>query len=94
MDTPALWALCELGDLPKMTSSGVLWCGKGKEKSIRLHKEKVALRVQKLDFMGHQLTAQGLKPDPGKVEAILKLETPKTKEDIEKLSGTVKWQSR
>ena len=62
-----------------------------KEKSIRLNKEKVALRVQQLDFMGHQLTAQGLKPDPKKVEAILKLETPKTKEDIERLNGTVNY---
>ena len=52
-----------------------------KEKSIWLNKEKVALRVQQLDFMGHQLTAQGLKPDLSKVVAILKLETPNTKED-------------
>ena len=62
-----------------------------KEKSIWLNKEKVVLRVQQLDFMGHQLTAQGLKPDPNKVEAILKLETPKTKEDIERLNGTVNY---
>ena len=33
--------------------------------------------------MGHQLIAQGLKPDPSKVEAILKLESSKTKVDIE-----------
>ena len=65
-----------------------------KEKSIRLNKEKVALRVQQLDFMGHQLTAQGLKPDISKVEAILKLETPKTKEDIERLIGTANYLSK
>ena len=61
------------------------------EKSIRLNKEKVTLRVKQLDFMGHQLTAEGLKPDPSKVEAILKLQTPKTKEDIERLNGTVNY---
>ena len=44
--------------------------------------EKVVLTVEQLNFMGHQLTAQDLKPDPSKVEAILKLDTPKTKEDI------------
>ena len=37
------------------------------------------MTMQQLDFMGHQLTAQGLKPDPSKVEAILKLESSKTK---------------
>ena len=54
-----------------------------KEKSTRLNQEKVVLTVQQLDFMGHQLIAQGLKPDPSKVEAILKLESSKTKVDIE-----------
>ena len=47
--------------------------------------------MQQLDFMGHQLTLQGFKPNPSKVEAILKLETPKTKEDIERLNGTVNY---
>ena len=61
------------------------------EKSIRLNKEKMVLRVQQVDFMGHCLTAQGLKPDPSKVEAILKMESPKTKEDIERLNGTVNY---
>ena len=51
----------------------------------------MVLRVQQLDFMGHQLTLQVLKPNPSKVEAILKLETPKTKEDIERLNGTVNY---
>ena len=61
------------------------------EKSIRLNKEKVVLRVQQVDFMGHCLTAQGLRPDPSKVEAILKMESPRTKEDIDRLNGTVKY---
>ena len=60
-------------------------------KSIKLNKHKLALRVQEVDFMGHLLTAQGLKPDPKKVEAILKLPTPKSKEDIERLNGTVNY---
>ena len=51
----------------------------------------MVLRVQQLDIMGHQLTLQVLKPNPSKVEAILKLETPKTKEDIERLNGTVNY---
>ena len=44
-----------------------------------------------MDFMGHLLTAQDLKPDPQKVEAILKLPTPKSKEDIERLNGMVNY---
>ena len=63
----------------------------GHQKSIKLNKHKLALRVQEVDFMGHLLTAQGLKPDPKKVEAIIKLPTPKSKEDIERLNGTVNY---
>ena len=61
------------------------------QKSIKLNRNKVVLRVQQVDFMGHLPTAQGLKPDPNKVEAILKLETPGTKEEIERLNGTVNY---
>ena len=41
--------------------------------------------------MGHLLTAQGLKPDPNKVEATLKLKTPGIKEEIERLNSTVNY---
>ena len=41
--------------------------------------------------MRHQLTTQGLRPDPIQVEAILNLENPKTMEDIERLDGTVNY---
>ena len=51
----------------------------------------MVLRVQQVDFMGQLLTAQGLKSGPNKVEAILKLETPETKEEIERLNGTVNY---
>ena len=61
-----------------------------RQKSIKLNREKVLLKIQQVDFMGH-LTAQGLKPDPNKVEAILKLETHGTKEKIETLNGTVNY---
>ena len=61
------------------------------DKSIRLNKARVVLRVQQVDFMGYCLTAQGLRPDPSKVDAILTMESLRTKEDIERLSGTVNY---
>ena len=44
-----------------------------------------------MDFIGHLLTVRGLKPGPKKVEAIIKLPTPKSKEDIERLNGIVNY---
>ena len=62
-----------------------------REKSIRLNKAKLALRLTELDFMGHRLTSQGLKPDPNKVSAILNLEPPRNKEEVQRFSGAVNY---
>ncbi|KAK3752443.1 hypothetical protein QZH41_003511 [Actinostola sp. cb2023] len=56
------------------------------EKGIRLNKGKAVLKVKQLDFMGHLVTAEGLKPDPNKVEAIVKLQTPTDKQGVERLN--------
>ena len=62
-----------------------------REKSIKLNKDKLSLRVKELEFMGHRITSQGLKPDPHKTEAILKLEAPKNKEEIQRFCGAVNY---
>ncbi|KAK3713862.1 hypothetical protein QZH41_010915, partial [Actinostola sp. cb2023] len=61
------------------------------EKGIRLNKGKAVLKVKQLDFMGHFVTAEGLKPDPNKVEAIVKLQTPTDKQGVERLNGAVNY---
>ncbi|KAK3715610.1 hypothetical protein QZH41_009028, partial [Actinostola sp. cb2023] len=61
------------------------------EKGIRLNKGKAVLKVKQLDFMGHLVTAEGLKPDPNKVEAIVKLQTPTDKQGVERLNGAVNY---
>lgn len=47
------------------------------------------LRVSELDFMG--ITVQGLKPDPSKVEAILGLEAPRNKDEVQRMNGAVNY---
>ena len=44
--------------------------------------------------MGHVVSNKGLKPDPSKVEAILKMEPPTDKAGVERLRGTVNYLSR
>ncbi|KAK3697327.1 hypothetical protein QZH41_004727 [Actinostola sp. cb2023] len=61
------------------------------EKGIRLNKGKAVLKVKQLDFMGHLVTSEGLKPDPNKVEAIVKLQTPTDKQGVERLNGAVNY---
>ena len=45
-------------------------------------------------FLGHVVTADGLKPDASKVESVLKMERPGDKEAVERLRGTVTYLAR
>lgn len=42
-----------------------------RERNLKLNKKKAPLRQQKISFIGHILTPEGLKPDPHRVEAIV-----------------------
>ena len=44
--------------------------------------------------MGHLITADGLKPDPAKIEAIAKLEPPKSKEEVQRFLGYIVYLSK
>ena len=59
-----------------------------------LNKEKSRLYVQEVPFLGHIVTDKGLKPDPSKIEAILKMPTPETRDDINRLRGMVNYLGR
>ena len=61
------------------------------EMSIKLNPEKLMLKVQEIDFMGHRLTAEGLRPDPSKVEAIVTMEAPKDRAEVQRFCGAVNY---
>ena len=64
------------------------------EIGISLNKEKCRFGLREIPFMGHVVSNKGLKPDPSKVEAILKMEPPTDKAGVERLRGTVNYLSR
>ena len=49
---------------------------RARERNLTLNKDKVCLRLTEVPYIGHLLTADGLKPDPKKVEAILMMPKP------------------
>ena len=64
------------------------------EHGIKFNLEKCRFNVGDIPFLGHVVTADGLKPDPSKVEAILKMERPGDKEAVERLRDTVTYLAR
>ena len=64
------------------------------KKGLKLNKEKCKIRQREVPYVGHLLTAEGLKIDPQKVKAIHEMPEPKTKEDVKRLLGFVQFLSR
>ena len=56
-----------------------------------LNQDKLKLRVKRVKFMGHVLTANGLEPDPDKVKAIKEMPRPQNVEDAQRLNGFVNY---
>ena len=62
-----------------------------REKDIKLNKEKFKLNQKEVTFMGHVISADGLRPDPTKIEAVLNMPTPTNKQDVRRLLGMVNY---
>ena len=61
-----------------------------KAKGIKLNKTKLRLRQSEVTYM----PAEGLKPDPSKVQAIIDMPRPQTVEGVQRLVGTINYLAR
>eukprot|EP00795_Rhopilema_esculentum_P002305 gene2305-17930_t len=61
------------------------------QKNIKLNKDKFKFKSDKVSFIGHTLTQNGLKIDPAKVEAITKMSKPKDVAGVQRFIGMVKY---
>ena len=60
-------------------------------KGVKFNKEKMKLRQDSVRYMGHLLTADGLKADPKKVKAVLNMPKPTNVKEIQRLVGFVNY---
>ncbi|MGR0243415.1 reverse transcriptase family protein [Klebsiella pneumoniae] len=61
---------------------------------LKLSREKSLLGHDQLNFLGHNISREGVKPDATKVEAISKMEVPKDVKGIRRLLGTLNYYRR
>ena len=61
------------------------------ELGIRLNKEKMKIRKKSVKFLGHLITADGLKPDPTKCQAIDEMPAPEDRKGVQRLNGFVNY---
>ena len=65
-----------------------------REKSIRLNKAKFDFKCQKVTFIGHLLSSEGVKPDPRKIDAIVNTNTAVDVQGVQRLIDMVKYLSK
>ena len=61
---------------------------------MTLNRDKQQLKCSETAFIAHVLTPEGVKPDPSKVDAILKMERPNDVAAVRRLVGLVNYLSK
>ncbi|KAL1262289.1 hypothetical protein QQF64_007554 [Cirrhinus molitorella] len=60
-----------------------------RERNIKLNPEKCTFKAKEVSYMGHLLTADGLKPDPQKVAAIRNMHRPQNRTELQQYLGMI-----
>ena len=67
---------------------------RARESNLKLNKKKLKLRLHEVPYMGHLLTADGLKPDEEKIKAVKDMPKPASKQDVQRFLGFVNYLSK
>ena len=59
-----------------------------RERGVKLNKKKLG---KEIPYMGHLITADGLKPDPGKIDAVRNMPKPKDVKAVRRFCGFVNY---
>ncbi|XP_017487155.1 PREDICTED: uncharacterized protein LOC108375524 [Rhagoletis zephyria] len=61
---------------------------------LKLNKEKCVFNTQEVKFLGHIVSAEGVKPDPEKIETITKIKQPENVKELQRFLGMVTYVSK
>ena len=64
------------------------------EINLKLKWDKCKFKVKEVGYVRHLLTADGLKPDPEKVRAIIEMQTPENVKELQRFRGMVRYLSK
>ncbi|KAK2717685.1 hypothetical protein QYM36_006456 [Artemia franciscana] len=66
---------------------------RAREKGVRFNREKCTFGMEQVKYFGHIISKEGIKPDPEKLNAIEKMQSPTTKEELKTLLGMLNFLS-
>ena len=62
---------------------------RAREQNVKFNPKKFQFKQQRAVYFGTIISEDGIRPDPGKVKAMVELPQPTSKEDVRRLMGTV-----
>ena len=65
-----------------------------RQAGVKLKREKCVFVQSSIKYLGHILSGDGLRPDPEKVEAVVKAPPPANREQLESFLGLVQYYAR
>ncbi|XP_013408762.1 uncharacterized protein K02A2.6-like [Lingula anatina] len=66
---------------------------RAREQNVKFNKDKIQFKVKSVNYMGHIVSEEGLKPDPAKVDAIINMPQPTDRASMMRFLGMVKYLS-
>ncbi len=67
---------------------------KARKVNLKINRSKVKLCMKSVPYMGHVISAEGLKPDKNKIKAIVDMPRPENKQAVQRLLGCVTYLSK
>ncbi|CAJ1049307.1 uncharacterized protein K02A2.6-like [Xyrichtys novacula] len=64
---------------------------RAKENNLKLNRDKCKIRTTEIKYIGHKLSASGLKPDEEKVRAVTELPPPQDKQELMRFNGMIQY---
>jgi transposase InsO family protein len=64
------------------------------QKNIILNKKKEIVKTKQLQFLGHRITPEGIKPDPDKISAIHQMPAPSDPSQVRSLLGMITYMAK
>ena len=64
------------------------------EKGVTLNRKKCVFGVDEIEFLGYRISAEGIRPDPGKVEALKQMSPPTDVAGVRRFLGMAQQMSK
>ena len=64
---------------------------RAKECGLKFNKDKSQFKVSQVKYLGHVFSKKGIEIDPDRIRAILTIKDPKSKEELQRILGTINY---